>query len=88
MNTETSKTQLQVKQRTYVYESKFKLDSHSLEALNFASEYHRTKDMPTSNSVVLRRALRVYSNYLKKLRTDEQRRREATELLRAAKGVI
>ena len=62
------------------------LDALSLEQLQDVSDYHWSYSTPASMSVLIRRAVRFYSDHLRGLSSDEDRNREATELYRAAKG--
>ena len=84
-----------MKQRLYVkrdstYDVRaFGLDAHSLESLDDARIWFETRlKYPVSQSIVCRRALRVYNEFLHSLKTKENLESELVQTIRAAKGVI
>lgn len=77
-------TQAQVKQRSGM-PYHHSLDAYSVECLMEAQQVHRERGGNFSQGVIVRRALRLYNLYLKRL-TDYER--EQVETMRAAKGVM
>ena len=67
---------------------RFNLDPESAHLMRHSQRFHEDHDNPISNSVIVRRALRLYSRTLSKLNTPEAIQHEVVEILRAAKGVL
>ena len=67
---------------------RFNLDPESGHAMKRAQAFHTGNGHPVSNSVIVRRALRLYGRTLSKLNTPEAVQHETLETLRAAKGVL
>jgi len=63
------------------------IDDKTFEMLQDTANLHNAFGTPVSQSVVVRRAIRVYYELVKRLKTDEQKIHEGYSLFQAAKGV-
>lgn len=66
----------------------FNLDGHSLGCLNACREICKANGAAPTNSVIVRRAVRFYSEHLGRLKSSPRYHTEGIELQRAAKGVV
>jgi hypothetical protein len=64
----------------------FSLDGETFDKLHRIEKYHSSLGTPVSLSVIVRRSIRVYYDFLNHLEGDDKRIAEAHFLLRAAKG--
>lgn len=67
---------------------RFNLDPESAHLMRHSQKFHEDHGNPVSNSVIVRRALRLYARMLSKLNTPDAIEYERVETLRAAKGVL
>ena len=64
----------------------FNLDGESFDKLHKIEKYYKALGTPVSLSVIVRRCIRVYYDYLSHLKSDTDRTEEALQLFRAIKG--
>ncbi len=62
------------------------LDHQTCERAKEIMAHYAGQDAPVSMSVLVRRAIRAYAEHVEDLKTEEERLREACELLKAGRG--
>jgi len=64
----------------------FNLDGQSFDRLHKIERYHSSLGTPVSLSVIVRRSIRAYYDYLNHLENEADKTNEALLLFKAAKG--